>query len=137
VCRSRWWPLDCCGWWRAAVLCLVVALGSACTDQRRTAQVDVDTQVSVCVTGSEDCYALGVPEASVEIADGSGRVLATGKTDDVGRSTISVPDSLPSGKVTVRSPLFEGGLVEAPLGSVSEGGASSVTVRGRLASGAS
>lgn len=62
----------------------------------------------MCVKGGE-CYALPVPEASVEIADSSGRVLATGKTDDVGRATVSAPpNSTLGGKVTIRSPLFAG-----------------------------
>ncbi|GID51596.1 hypothetical protein Aca07nite_88710 [Actinoplanes capillaceus] len=88
----------------------------------------------MCVKDAEQCYALPVPEASVEIADSGGRVLATGKTDDIGRVTISAPRSLLGGKVTVRSPLFRGGFVEAPLEQVDEGG-TSVTVRGELASG--
>jgi hypothetical protein len=114
---------------------LVIALGGACTNQRPDAPVDIDTAVNGCVQGGQQCYFLPVPEASVELADSGGRVLASGTTDDSGRVTLSAPKLLAGGKVTVRSPLFEGGLVEASLEQVGEGG-SSVTVRGELAAGA-
>lgn len=127
--------LNCRARWRVAAICLVVALGGACTSQHPNAPVDIDARVNICVTGGATCYLLGVPEASVEIADSGGQVLATGQTDDFGSATISAPKSLVSGKVTVRSPLFKSGLAEAPLGSVGEGGVS-LTVTKELASGA-
>jgi hypothetical protein len=72
--------------------------GGGCTKQSANAQVDIDTEVNVCLKGGQLCYALPVPDGSVEIADSGGRVLATGTTDECGRVTLSVPMSLTHGK---------------------------------------
>jgi hypothetical protein len=114
---------------------LAVALGGACTKKSPNIPVDIDTEVNVCLTGGKPCYALGVPEASVEIADSSGRVLVTGTTDNCGRVRLSAPKSPANGRLTIRSPLFKGGLVETQFSQLGES-STSVTIRGDLVPGA-
>ena len=64
--------------------------------------------MTVCVHGGNHCFGLPLPEADVTVTTASGRLVASGKTNESGMATFKVHDFGTLG-VVVRSPLLEDG----------------------------
>jgi hypothetical protein len=96
--------------------------------------VTVEVRVNICITGGVDCYALGVPKATIEIRQSGGAVVATESTDDDGIAELDIPEGFVSGNIVAQSPLLEGGKATTVFSNPSAGG-DTITLLGNLFSG--
>lgn len=87
---------------------MATLLVSGCQDGEKSRILEVQARVSMCVEGGQ-CYALPVPEAVVTVEIAGGPTVATGQTEDDGTLELHIPTGFSQGRITVRSPLYQGG----------------------------
>ena len=102
-----------------------------CSGDDGKSTVTVTLKVSICTDAGADCYALGVPQAKVELRAVDGTVPVTATTDDAGVARFEVPEGFVGGEVVAQSALLEGGRASAPLRY--PGQANAITMMGKLA----
>ena len=118
-----------------ASLIMVPLLMAACSSHAPAPKLELQARVAVCINGGNRCFALPVPNANVQVLGENEKAIAHATTDDSGRASVALPGVVFKGRVTVQSPLFEGGEAGAPINSNGRG-RTSVSLDKRLVAGA-
>lgn len=95
------------------LVAVILAALCGCAGDGRP-QLEVLVRVTMCVDNGADCFALGVPSAEVTVEEG-GRILAEGETDQSGAISLRLESAQLPMRLIARSPLIDGGMVEAMI----------------------
>ena len=95
-------------------------------------RIEVDVRVAICRPDNNQCFSLGVPQASVDLTDAGGRVISTGTTDAAGNVTFD-PKANQQYRIVVKSPLFRDGQAAGQVDLGGDTAVASVSIVGEFA----
>ncbi|MFI6762469.1 hypothetical protein ACIBF5_25380 [Micromonospora sp. NPDC050417] len=121
--------------WAGSALAAMLTFAGGCsgTDDDRT--LEVTFRLTACPPTGQECFNLTSSDVGVTVETADGRPLATAVTDQAGVATVTLPPA-EDGKirVTMTSPLIEGGSKTTEATIPAPGGLTSLSVWASLAS---
>ncbi|RKR87438.1 hypothetical protein BDK92_1714 [Micromonospora pisi] len=120
--------------WAGLALATFLTLAGSCSGTADERTLRVDFGLSACPPAERVCFNLTSSDVGITVATADGRQLVTAVTDQAGVATMRLPPAETGEiRVTMTSPLIEGGSKTVEASIPAPGGLTSLTVRATLA----